>query len=462
MKYVFLGALIILVLMTIGAMVTIPDLDVRGRRTLVWVTDANPARRSQVRLFEDFAPDLTAKVDSGNLDTSKVIVQSSGGVGPDLMDCYSVYHTDTYARTGIAWDITDAAKELGISPDICWPGARNIMTWTGRQYTFPTNCGVMALFFNKDVFDELGLAYPESDWDWDEFVDVARQLTLKRESGRGYERFALNNYWWMEAVWQAGGSFYSEDGTRCVLDSAEAMDGWRFWHYLQVKWDIVPDTVEISGLVGETADYGGGQPGLFLAGRYVLYHGGRWNQIAWRQANEERAAAGKPPFHYGVVGMPRKRRRASRFVARATGINAHGKRRDDALRFLQFLASEPYCRDINITADGVSAVRKYACTLEQVWNPAYPEERECDAVWMSLMEYGVGMEVSPFVIPEDAGRIVNEYVSAVKIGTIPLDKAVTDMTNAVNEKIMRNVRTFEHLREEYERRTGRKAEPEQE
>ena len=458
MKYVFAGILVVLIVMTAGALLTIPPRDTGGRRTLVWVTDANPARKSQIALFEKYAPELTAVVDSGNLDTSKVIVQSSGGVGPDVMDCYSCYQTDTYVRTGIAWDITERANELGITPDICWPGARNIMTWQGRQYTFPTNCGVMALFFNKDIFDELEMDYPASDWTWEEFVEVARKLTRRRADARGYERFALNDYWWMDAVWQAGGAFYSEDGTRCVLDSPEARQGWRFWNDLRAKWDIMPDAVELSGLAGESVQYGGGQPGLFLSGRYVFYLGGRWNQIAWRQANAERAQAGLAPFRYGVVGMPRKQRRASRFVARATAINRLGDRREDALKFLQFLAGEPYCRDINVTADGISAVVQYSRTVDQVTNPAYPDERECDEVWIKLMPTGIAMETSPFIIPDDASRIVSEYTSAITQGQLDVDEAVQRMTRAVNDKIAKNVRTFEHLREEYERRTGRNVE----
>ena len=458
MKAVFVIGFAVLVAMTVGALVTIPPRDTGGRHTLVWVTDANPARKSQIALFEAFAPGLTAVVDSGNLDTSKVIVQSSGGVGPDVMDCYSAYQTDTYVRTGIAWDITERAKELGITAEICWPGARNIMTWGGRQYTFPTNCGVMGLFFNKDIFDAEGLAYPTSDWTWEEFVALARRLTKKKAEGRGYERFALSDYWYMGAVWQAGGAMYSEDGTRCVLDSAEAKEGWHFWDDLSSKWDIMPDAVELSGLAGESVSYGGGQPGLFLAGRYVLYEGGRWNQIAWRQANEERAEAGDAPFRYGVVGMPHKRRRASRFVARATAINSMGDRREEALRFLAFLASEPYCHDINVTADGVSAVMKHSQTVEQITNPAYPEERECDEVWLELMPFGVGMEVSPFIIPDDASRIMSEYTSAITQGQLEVDEAVDRMTKAINDKILKNVREFEHLRVEYERRTGRTVE----
>ncbi len=448
MRTGFIVILLALIAMSIGAVMTIPPRDTGGRKTLVWVTDANPARKSQIALFEQFDPALTAVVDAGNLTTSKVIVQSSGGHGPDVVDCYGANQTDTYARTGIAWDITDRAEQLGISPDQVWPGLRNLMKWNGRQYAFPTNCGPMGYFYNKDIFDELGLSYPTADWTWQEFLDLAKTIQQRRKESRRW--FVLNHYWYMDAIWQAGGSFYSKDGSRCTLNSPQAKQAWRFWNDLREKWNIVPDAVELEGMASASQSYGGGHPGMFLAGRFVFFRSGRWAQITWRQANEERAKHGQAPFRYGVAPLPHLRVKASRLAARATAINQHGPRRELGLRFLEFLASEPYCNDINMTADGVSAVMNYAQSVEQITNPDYPDERECDEVWLRELPYGRGFETSPFIIPADADRIVEQYKSAITLGSMTPEAAADVMAAEINAKIMENVRQFRHLREQYE------------
>ncbi len=76
---------------------------------LTWVTDDNPARREQMALFREFCvakgrPDIDIKLDPTNAGMDKVVVQSVGGVGPDLFDMYErgqlvSYHDAGYWRT---------------------------------------------------------------------------------------------------------------------------------------------------------------------------------------------------------------------------------------------------------------------------------------------------------------------------------------------------------------------------
>ena len=58
---------------------------------LIWVSDDNPARRRQISLFNEEAAAGVAhskgvRLDPSNSGMEKVIVQSIGGVGPDLFD----------------------------------------------------------------------------------------------------------------------------------------------------------------------------------------------------------------------------------------------------------------------------------------------------------------------------------------------------------------------------------------
>ena len=40
------------------------------------------------------------------------------------------------------------------------------------------------VYYNKDLFDAAGLPYPKDDWDWDEFLNVAQQLTQRDAQGK--------------------------------------------------------------------------------------------------------------------------------------------------------------------------------------------------------------------------------------------------------------------------------------
>src|SRR5690348_10206992 len=88
---------------------------------LVWISDDNPARRQQIALFNKMesagkldTPGVSSphpeglKLDPDNSGMEKVIVQSLGGVGSDLFDCYNSNQLAAYVRSGVALDITDA------------------------------------------------------------------------------------------------------------------------------------------------------------------------------------------------------------------------------------------------------------------------------------------------------------------------------------------------------------------
>ena len=61
----------------------------------------------------------------------------------------------------------------------------------GKTVGYSTANEVLALWYNKAMFDAAGLPYPpatlEDAWTWDEFVAVAKQLTIdakRQTSGR--------------------------------------------------------------------------------------------------------------------------------------------------------------------------------------------------------------------------------------------------------------------------------------
>lgn len=55
----------------------------------------------------------------------------------------------------------------------------------GEMIALPFRMNIPALFYNKEVFDRFGIAYPKDDMTWEETIDLARQLT-RSEGGVQY------------------------------------------------------------------------------------------------------------------------------------------------------------------------------------------------------------------------------------------------------------------------------------
>lgn len=108
-----------------------------------------------------------------------------------------------------------------------------------NAYGISTAVECFGLFYNKDAFKEAGLPEPpkkyEEAWTWDQFVDVAKKLTIdmngKNATQTGFDpknikQFGVTfeSWWgpWSVHVLNNGGDYLSEDGKSFGLTKPEA------------------------------------------------------------------------------------------------------------------------------------------------------------------------------------------------------------------------------------------------
>lgn len=167
-----------------------PHAEEDDRVPLAWVTDPNPQREPQIGAFNEMFPDCKLRLDASNTGMTKILVQSTVGIGPDIIDVYGLEQMNTYVKAGTLLDVTEQAKEMGFDPSVTYPAARGTFQVEGRQYGFPCNVNAPVVFYNKALFDRHKVDYPQGHWTWKQCLEVAKQLTHKRPDGRGYESFA--------------------------------------------------------------------------------------------------------------------------------------------------------------------------------------------------------------------------------------------------------------------------------
>src|SRR5437588_657670 len=56
-------------------------------------------------------------------------------------------------------------------------GLTTIYNFEGNQYAIPKDFDTVGLWYNKTMFDEAGLAYPDENWTWDDLYNAAKKLT---------------------------------------------------------------------------------------------------------------------------------------------------------------------------------------------------------------------------------------------------------------------------------------------
>ncbi len=445
MKVFFSVALGVLVLLSVLAWHLAPEPPKDGKIPLVWCSDDNPARREQIALFNKLYPQYDLRLDPSNMDSQKIIVQTIAGVGPDLFDSYSTSMVMLYAKSGIAWDVTDELAKDGINvKEDLWPAAQSVVNYNGRTYGFPTNCGAFAVWFNKDLFDKAGVPYPKGSWTWDQFIPVAQKLTIRDSRGRGQQYgLSFDNGIWQQLVWQYGGSMYTPDGTRCVIDSPEAVQGLQMMYDLIYKHRVSPSPQELSSMATE-GGWGGGAATLFRAGKIAMMIGGRWNLGIFR---------GYKDLRLGAVECPYGKKRVFIGVARGTVINVKSPNKEKALDFLRYMAGKEYNEQVNDSADAIAAVKKYSYTDRYLHNPKYPEE-DYNEVWRDIMNYTRTEEVSIFVKPEIANNRFLKQLDLMMAGQKTAQEAMTRAAAQVNKEIQRTLEIEPALKAQYIKLTG--------
>ena len=432
MKHIIVGSFIFLSLMSVVAWQWQPRYTT-DKIVLTWVCDDAPIRRDIVQMFNEQNDIYEVVLDPQNMGMEKVIVQSIAGVGPDLFDSYAPIQLMAYVRSDIAYDLTDDFEAMGIHPDQIWECTRPTYIFEDRIYGHPGNANAFGIWYNKNIFDEKGVPYPEPGWTWDEFIDTAKRLTEYDEQGRP-RRYGFIGPWdpslYETILRQYGAHYYTPDGTRCILDSPEAIAAMEFAQSLIYEHRIMPTPAEESAM----AAAGGWAPGvlsLFGAERGAMATGGRWWLLLLRDASYNHV-------NYSAVPMPVGPSAATVGGGRATLVNKKTPHLEGCLQFIEFLHGEEFNQTVNRYADALPPVKKYAYAEEFVFNPDYPNE-DFHKMWRLAAEAAEAVDSTPFVNGAVVNQIITLQTDLMRFGRKNAADAMRDAARQINAAIVEQI-----------------------
>ena len=446
MKSVYAAALIVLVALSILAQKLTPRREMGNRLLLTWTSDDNPARRAQIALFNEGHPHYELQLDPNNVGMEKVIVQSLAGVGPELFDCYSYAQLTAYVKAGVACDVTDLYRRHNMRVEDIWPVVYPNCIYEGRIYGHPTNAATDAIWFNKKLFRKYGVPYPSGDWTWEQFIEVARKLTVKDAQGR-QECFGFlgNRSEWFPLVRQRGGRLYTEDGTRCALNSPEAIRGIQLLQDLIYKYQVMPSPNQESAMAA-AGGWGTGTITLFGGGKGAMAHGGRWWLCLLRDPAYK-------DLELGVTEFPHGPHKVFWGYGRATLVNRLSPYWRQAFDFIRFEHERPYNDLINNQADALAPVIKFCSGQAFLHNREHRNE-DFNQTWFDVMKYGEPMESSPYVDGQVVQRIMDIQMDLVRANAKTAADACRDAAKKIDDEIRKALREDPALKKRWLAATG--------
>ncbi len=254
----------------------------------------------------------------------KMMTMTAGGNAPDLIQ---FWNTPQYVEAGIVQNIQDLVERDNFFPEGKYGIVEGFETYKGEYYGLATEATPRAIYYNKDIFDAVGVPYPKDGWTWDEFYETAKKLTQGEGENQtfGYVALADHIYLMQQYVWSNGSDFISEDGTTTIgyIDSPQTKE--------MIKWYKSLYDISAQVIQGDQAKNLG--EAEFMSGKVAMMDNGIWPTWKLEEAN----------INYGVVSPPVPKS-GDTFIpvihSGAYGISPNSKYKEECWEFMKFVQSE--------------------------------------------------------------------------------------------------------------------------
>lgn len=196
----------------------------------------------------------------------------------DLPDVFYVgpETVSQYVDNGYVTSLTPLLEAAGLSTDDMMQDILDNYrydgesTGTGDLYGLPYDSSVFAYAYNKELFDEAGLDYPDPDnpYTYDEFVEVCKQLTKDTDGDGEIDQWgmgAANAFMLYQYVWSNGASFLSDDYRTVTIDTPEFIEACQKFVDLTLVHQVTP-TVEQDASLGVYQRWLAGQEAFYACG----------------------------------------------------------------------------------------------------------------------------------------------------------------------------------------------------
>jgi len=137
-----------------------------------WSIDTTPEFQALADAFHEENPDITVEVKGYDATEYNTLLTAdlAAGSGPDIITQKEVKFVPTFVEGGQLLDVSDVELPDGIS------GAKSYEV-DGTAYAVPYRNDSWVLYYNKALFDQAGVEYPDGSWTWDDYADAAAALT---------------------------------------------------------------------------------------------------------------------------------------------------------------------------------------------------------------------------------------------------------------------------------------------
>jgi multiple sugar transport system substrate-binding protein len=258
----------------------------------------------------------------------KLVAAITGGAPPDVVSLDLIQNPKFNASGGFA-DLTGRYGRLRYKDELS-RAMLKLGEYQSKQYQLPFSSDNSAVYWNKELFAQVGLDPEKGPETWADYVEYARKLTrppdrygtrLNVRSGGGYM------FTFLPWVWANGGDVLNADGTKCAFNTPPAIEALEAWVDMNQKHRVTPEQNRTGDAYNVNESFYAGQLAMYLGGNAAI-------PTHKRQAPQLQ-------FNTGLMPKPKAGGRTASFAGGDNiGIPAATKHLDRAWDVLQYFLSE--------------------------------------------------------------------------------------------------------------------------
>ncbi len=393
-----------------------------GQTTLKWsVWDIGSTTYYQplIDAFEKAHPDVKIEmVDLGSTDYQTVLATELTGSGSDF-DVVTVKDVPGYmtlVNKGVLEPLDSYIQSAGV--DLAqYKGLTNQITVDGKLYELPFRNDFWVLFYNKDIFDKAGVAYPTNDMTFEQYDALARSLTVETP---GQEVYGSHYHTWRSAVQLFG----VLDGKNTILDGK--------YEFLKPYYEMVLNQQE-DGVCQDYATLktsGLHYSGAFAQGNVAMMNMGTW--FISTIMDKIRTGEYTDCTNWGIVKYPHAdgvEPGSTLATITSLAIPANAPHKDLAWEFINFVSGKDGA-EILASTGTIPAVMN--STVADLVSSAegFPKDDGTSVEALNTSNLYLEMPVNPK--SSEIETVLNEAHDAIMTGSISIDDGIAQMDEKVS------------------------------
>lgn len=382
----------------------------------VWGYDSNPEFKAMFDAFEDSHKDVKIKVvDIAAEDyENKITTMLSGGDKTDVLGMKDVGSYTNYANKGQLEDLTSIVENVE-DKDNYKGNLDSYKTDDGKYFAMPFRKDMYFVYYNKKMFDDAGIAYPDN-LTWDEYEELAQKLTTEKDGKKVYGSYlhSWNGLVQATAAVQTGnnnldGKYgYFEDYYKRFLklqDEGYAMD------YATIK-----STKTTYSSVFETEQTAMMPMGSFYLGKLIQTKAAGETKVDWGITQLPQPKKGKVVTYGGPTGF---------------GVSKQSANKELAKEFVEFCSGK----------EGALAVSKIGMTTAYQSDEVIKTLQELEGMPQDeVSKATLKPDVSDFeLLPSKNASIVNQILNEehelIMVGDETPEKGIANMEKRVKQEV---------------------------